>query len=238
MPIVQTFHESDVFSKGTKRREISSTDSNFLKNQGLGAQAGEFCHPRSARHGPHRFGRQADRIPSRVIPAGIDLELFRPKRKAWHASGGIGPGECLIFFPGDPATRASATIWPTTVSSGLPTTSPRPACSPAAASITGACLMAQCRRCDPQPNRLRSLADHRQGSAGLERPLVMTDVGDVRECYAGLPGVLLPAEADDIAEKLAGALDVTSPYGGRQRVETWGWDWTRSPNESWPCIRK
>lgn len=228
IPIVETFHEGEVFHRGANyqrglMRRIRY--SSLLKAWAL--RRVDFAIPVQKDMLLAVLGERAAKIPSRVIPAGIDLEQFKPEdpRRARQRLG-WDPDGCYVFFPCDPGkpekrydlARAGFELFARDhpgarliVGGGIPY-------EKMPDTIKAADVILNPTDFEASPTIVKE-------ALACERPVVSTDTGDVRECYGDLPGVFIcDWSAAGIAGKLRQAVCVPTPYGGQERMRALGLD--------------
>jgi glycosyltransferase involved in cell wall biosynthesis len=223
VPIVETFHESEIFRRQT---ELGEDPLRRLRHW-HGAKAWalrrvDFAIPVQRDMLRMVLGEAGARsIPSRVIPAGFDLEAFQPEpMAAARRRIGWNPDEIIIFFPCDPAkpekrydlARAGFKLFARShpgarlVAGGAVPYGQMPD------TLKAADVILHPTDFEASPTVIKEVL-------ACERPVVATDTGDIRECYAGLPGVkICDWTADDVAQKLEEALAAPTSYGGRERL--------------------
>jgi len=222
VPIVETFHESDIFHRGVdygqdlvRRLKYSHR----LKAWAL--RRVDFAIPVQRDMLRVVLGDAAERVPSRVLPVGLDLERFTPgDRRAARERLGWDPGQCVIFFPCDPKKPEKRHDL---AQGGFDLFARE---RPGARLVVGGKIPAE-----QMTDTIRAAAaillptDYEASPSAVkealacERPVVSTDVGDVRECYGDLAGVLIcDWTAQDVAAKLRRAVVAPIPFGGRQRL--------------------
>lgn len=222
VPIVETFHESEVFHRGTRLREDAVRRLRHWRGPKAWAlRRVDFAIPVQRDMLLLVLGRGASRVPSRVIPAGIDLAQFQPEPvSVVRERLGWTPGRLVVFFPCDPAkpekradlARAGFELF----------ARDRPeACLVVGGAVPYAQMPDYLKAADIilHPTDFEASPTVIKEAVACERPVVATATGDIRENFGDLPGVLLcDWNARDIARKLELALEVASPYGGHQRL--------------------
>lgn len=222
LPIVETFHESEVFQRGTRfNQDALKRMRHWLGLKAWALRRVDFAIPVQRDMLRVVLGADAGAVRSRVIPAGIALDRFTPEHPAAARQRlGWDPAQTVIFFPCDPGkpekrhdlAQAAFHVFAHA--------------HPGARLVTGGAVPY-----DLMPDYLKAAdvilhpTDYEASptvikeALACERPVVATGAGDVRECYGDLPGVLLcDWDAADIARKLETALAIRTPYGGRQRL--------------------
>lgn len=227
VPMIETFHESEIFQRGTDFGQDPLRRLKYVNGiKAWALRRVDFAIPVQRDMLRVAMGEAAAaRVPSRVIPAGIDLEAFRPEPVGEvRARLGWALDETVVFFPCDPGkpekradlARAAFEIFSSThphsrlvVGGGIPY-------AQMPDTIKAADVILSPTDYEASPTIIKE-------SLACERPVVSTDVGDVRECYEGLPGVFLcDWDPGDIAAKLGRAVAAPSPYGGRERLQKLG----------------
>lgn len=207
VPVVTTFHGSDIHSKGKNllfsRIAIHLSAFNIFVSDGLQKQAGY--------HGKKQC----------VVPCGIDTNVIRPMERAearkllgWDANGQY------ILFAGafDVGVKNS------------------PLAKEAAALVEGSQLMEMRGYSRKQVNMAMNAANcllmtsFREGSPQVVKealtcgtPVVSVNVGDVAEVTAGIEGCYVTSyNAQDIAKALKQALSFEGKTSGPLRIEERG----------------
>ncbi len=220
LPIVQTFHEGEVLDpQRGRRRHLRSS----MRLKAFALRRVDAVIPVERRMLGAVLGAEAERIPSQVIPPGVDLDRFNVEdpREARRRLGWSGEGPFIFFpyAPGKPAKRhdlAQAAF------------ERFRAGHPEAKLIIGGQIPH-----DQMPATIRAsdvlliLTDYEASpmivkeALASERPIVATDVGDIREYFGDLSGVLLTdGRADNTAAKLDQAIEIVArdAFGGRERL--------------------
>lgn len=226
-PLVETFHESEIFQRGTRLGEDALRRMRHWRGlKGWALRRADFVIPVQRDMirvvlGPD----EAARIPARVIPAGIDLAQFQPEPpEAARQRLGWGSGGPVVFFPCDPAKPEKRYDL---ARAGFDRFAQR---HPGARLVVGGGVPYErmpdhLKAADVilHPTDFEASPTAIKEALACERPVVATDAGDIRECYGDLPGVrLCDWTAEDVALKLEEALAVHPPYGGRARIESLG----------------
>lgn len=224
IPIIETFHESEVFRRATRLAEDPLRRLRHWRGlKGWALRHADFVIPVQRDMLRTVLGEEgARKIPSRVIPAGIDLTQFQPeptgevrRRLGWKSERPI------VFFPCDPAkpekradlARAGFEIFARAhpdarlvLGGGIPY-------EQMPDTLKAADVILHPTDFEASPTVIKE-------ALACERPVVATDTGDVREGYGDLPGVLIcDWTAEDVARNLEQALTAQTPYGGRERLE-------------------
>lgn len=236
VPLVFSFHEGEVFN--------AHPDFHPRNWRGLKAFAlrhADLVLPVERRMVAAVLGTEAARVACEVIPAGIDTSRFTPGDAGearedldWPAEGPI------LFFPFAPGKHAKR--HDLAAAAGALVRRERPK----ARLIVGGSI-----RHEQMPDALRAcdallmLSDYEASptvvkeALACECPVVATDVGDIRERYGDLAGVRIVApEAEAIAHGIAEALDVSRPFGGRERIDSLGLDLAHTTDRILGCYRK
>lgn len=221
-PIIETFHESEIFHRETEFNQDPLRRLKYsLALKAWALRRVDFAIPVQRDMLRVVLGKDAEGIPSRVIPAGIDLGQFQPEPASLVRQRlGWDPAETIVFFPCDPGkpekrhdlAQAGFEIFSRS--------------HPGARLVIGGGIPYE-----RMPDHLKAAdiiltpTDYEASptivkeALACERPVVSTDVGDVKECYGSLPGVFIcDWSAEDIARKLESALAVQPPFGGRDRL--------------------
>lgn len=222
LPLVETFHESEVFRRGTRLREDALRRLRHWRGPKAWAlRRVDFAIPVQRDMLRRVLGLDATRLRSRVIPAGIDLSLFQPEPvAAVRERLGWAPGRLVVFFPCDPAKPEKRADLARAAFEIFARAHPE-ACLVVGGAVPYAQMPDYLKASDVilHPTDFEASPTVIKEAAACERPVVTTRTGDIRECFGDLPGVLLcDWTPHDIARKLARALEVTSPYGGHERL--------------------
>ncbi len=222
VPIIQTFHEGEIFSRGFYRKGYlpgRMKYSGSFKRRVL--KKCRHLIPVNADMIPTLFDREgANRCPaSTVVPTGIDMDMFQPRdRIKSRQTLGWSQDDPYFFFPykpGIPGKRIDLARLAVERFSGDGRN---------ARLVTGgniphekiADVICAC-------NAVLVLSDYEASptivkeSLACEVPVISTDVGDVRSRYGHLDGILLCDEnIGNLARKLGQSLLIPSPFGGRE----------------------
>jgi teichuronic acid biosynthesis glycosyltransferase TuaC len=170
--------------------------------------------------------RRRLRLPgAAVIPAGVDLDVFRPRpREDARRRLGLPTSRKIVLFVGERRPEKRLELIEAAVAR-------------LAADDGDVRLMTVCGK--PQEEvawylnaaDVLALASRNEGSPGAVKeamacnvPVVSTDVGDVREVIAGTDGCFLASpDVDDFARRLNDALAHGGPTEGRRAVERLAW---------------
>lgn len=222
IPIIETFHESEIFDRGTRLREDALRRLRHWRGPKAWAlRHADFVIPVQRDMLPRVLGAAASRVRSRVIPAGIDLSLFKPEPVAAARQRlGWDPNQLIVFFPCDPAKPEKRADLARAAFELFAREHPH-ARLVAAGSIPYARMPDHIKSADIilHPTDFEASPTVIKESVACERPVVATDTGDIRECFGDLAGVLIcDWTAPDIARKLSAAIAAPRPYGGHERV--------------------
>lgn len=157
------------------------------------------------------------RRPYAVIPAGVNLHLFRPMDRAQARTLlGLPLGETILFFPAGPRKNKGFDIFQESLRYLN-----RPVRVIVGGSIPHEKMPLYMNAADVvvQTSRFESGPLVVKEAMACNRPVVSTDVGDVRTLFADLPGHFLCSfDPKDVAEKIEQALAFKGPTEGRKRI--------------------
>ena len=168
-----------------------------------------------------RLGHRLGSLPYRVIPGGLDLQLFRPIPRAEARERlGLRRDRRYILFAASPtykvkrhglAVEVVAALDPGYDAHLLVTAGVPPSLMPVYMSACDALLLTSLH--EGSPNVVKE-------ALACDLPVVAVDVGDVRERIEHVPGCVVTADdrPTTIAAALAGLLDRPGAFRGRQAV--------------------
>jgi len=222
VPVIQTFHEGEIFSRGVCR--AGHLPGRLKYSGSFKRRVLEKCRhliPVNADMLPALFGRDGTNRcpPDTIVPAGIDMDMFHPRdRLKSRRALGWSEDDPYFFFPykpGIPGKRIDLARLAVERFSGNGLN---------AHLITGGNIPHEkipdviCAS-----NAVLALSDYEASptivkeSLACEIPVISTDVGDVRSSYGHLDGILLCDEnIGNLAKKLGQSMLIPSPFGGRE----------------------
>jgi glycosyltransferase involved in cell wall biosynthesis len=227
LPIVMTFHESEIFRRGVDYGQDPLRRLKYsMRLKSWALRGADRVIAVQRKMVGRVLGEAAGEVMQTVIPAGIDLERFAPgdrgaarRRMDWPEAG------VCVLFPCDPAkpekradlAQSGFELWKQT----LPPAERELAWLELGGGIDYGRMPDAIRACNVvlTPTDYEASPTVIKEALACERPVVSTDVGDVREAYGGLAGVrMCDWTAESVAAALRDALAVEGPFGGRERL--------------------